>query len=372
MCKKKEGCSLVPYLNLFSIENHFKEIENIASVLIHGPKDTLEVPLLTIAIPTCRRTDLLKEAIESALAQDYETMRHEILIVDNEALSDDSKTTETERMVKKIEDPRIRYYRNQENLGMFGNFNRCLELARAEWVAFLHDDDLLYPDYLRKLKPLLEKGKDAGYVASNYMCTLPGEALPRGLRKWILNHPIRQMLIKYGQDKLVHLRQEQVFRLGITEYGAPTCGAVFNKAKAKELGGFDQKLFPTADGLFIFKMMHYYKTYRPICYFGRYRWLVNESLKKESIQANLYYHRVIDRFTRQHSLQSRIMDRIFRYEKYADQVNGCLTVDINHYYKPEDFDQWCHYRIRPIRFFLYCLIKKSQRRMLITEALLRR
>ena len=35
-----------------------------------------------------------------------------------------------------------------KNIGMIGNWNRLYTLARGEWVVMLHDDDLLYNDYL--------------------------------------------------------------------------------------------------------------------------------------------------------------------------------------------------------------------------------
>jgi glycosyltransferase involved in cell wall biosynthesis len=57
-------------------------------------------------------------------------------------------------LVASIGDPRIRYVRNPHNLGVAGNFNRCLELgaAAAEIVAVFHADDVLEPDYVSVMR----------------------------------------------------------------------------------------------------------------------------------------------------------------------------------------------------------------------------
>ena len=50
---------------------------------------------------------------------------------------------------------RISYYKNKENLGMFGNWNRCLELARGEWVCILHSDDKIMPNYIEEMSKVV-------------------------------------------------------------------------------------------------------------------------------------------------------------------------------------------------------------------------
>lgn len=112
------------------------------SICIIRPK--IENPIYTIAIPTYKRTSLLKEAIESALNQSF-TGAYDVIVVDNNPDRDD----ETELMMKGYSDNfRIGYYKNSVNLGMTGNWNRLYELARGKYVVMLHDDDLLYDYYL--------------------------------------------------------------------------------------------------------------------------------------------------------------------------------------------------------------------------------
>jgi GT2 family glycosyltransferase len=43
----------------------------------------------------------------------------------------------------------FRYIVNRENIGAWGNFNRCIQMARGQWLTFLQDDDLLDSNYLQ-------------------------------------------------------------------------------------------------------------------------------------------------------------------------------------------------------------------------------
>jgi glycosyltransferase involved in cell wall biosynthesis len=95
---------------------------------------------VTIGIPTRNRSRWLREAVASALAQTYGGF--ELVISDN------ASTDDTASVVAALDDPRVTYHRSDVDIGMFGNLNRVIELAKTEYVVVLPDDDLLYPDYL--------------------------------------------------------------------------------------------------------------------------------------------------------------------------------------------------------------------------------
>jgi glycosyltransferase involved in cell wall biosynthesis len=98
-------------------------------------------PLVTIAIPTYNRAEgYLRHAIGCALAQTYRNI--EIVISDN--CSSDS----TGEIVKGYADSRIRYFRQQVNIGANNNFNFCLEKARGHYFILLHDDDAIDADFV--------------------------------------------------------------------------------------------------------------------------------------------------------------------------------------------------------------------------------
>ena len=98
-------------------------------------------PLVTIGIPTYKRADsFLKIALESALNQTYQNI--EIVISDN------CSPDHTESLVTGYSDPRIRYFRQKENIGAANNFNFCLQQARGDYFILLQDDDLIDKDFV--------------------------------------------------------------------------------------------------------------------------------------------------------------------------------------------------------------------------------
>jgi hypothetical protein len=115
-----------------------------------------QAPRLTIAIPTFRRPALLLEAIRSAAAQ-RSAGSFEILVVDNDPAS--GNWTWLVETAPELAAAPIRYLVNDENIGMFGNWNRCIAQARGTWLSILNDDDLLDPDFVSGMFALLGAGK---------------------------------------------------------------------------------------------------------------------------------------------------------------------------------------------------------------------
>jgi glycosyltransferase involved in cell wall biosynthesis len=77
---------------------------------------------------------------------------------------DNASQDETRAVVAGFADPRIRYVRNAENLGMVGNWNRCLAEARGELIANLCDDDLMLPDRLARQVAIFDAHPETGVV----------------------------------------------------------------------------------------------------------------------------------------------------------------------------------------------------------------
>lgn len=99
-------------------------------------------PLVSILIPAYT-PQFFPQALASALAQSW--AHCEVVVCD------DSPGDEIRAMVEGSADPRIRYERHEPALGFSGNFTRCFEAARGEYVKFLNDDDLLAPNCVERL-----------------------------------------------------------------------------------------------------------------------------------------------------------------------------------------------------------------------------
>ena len=119
-------------------------------------------PLISIMIPTYKRSDLIIDAIRSAITQATE-LSFEVVIVDND--QNDAAIRRTILVAKSLGCKNFRYYKNVKNIGLYGNWNRCLQLARGKWLTILNDDDLLDSSWLEKVYSVTKEHHDATVVA---------------------------------------------------------------------------------------------------------------------------------------------------------------------------------------------------------------
>src|SRR6185369_7122651 len=120
-------------------------------------------PLATIAMVTYNSGRFLREAMQSALAQDCDDFE---LLVCDDCSHDDSWG-----IVKSFDDRRIRAVRNDVNLGEYLNRNKALGLARGKYIMFLDGDDIIYPHGLRQLVRVMEQFPRAAFAS----CLEPSE-----------------------------------------------------------------------------------------------------------------------------------------------------------------------------------------------------
>lgn len=246
---------------------------------------------VTIFIPTYKRSVLLKEAIDSALNQ-IEYDKYDIIVVDNNPERDD----ETEKLMLSYNDPRLSYYKNEENLGMFGNWNRGFELTNSEWVAMLHDDDLLVSNFLSESMSIIDNIKEeVGCLA----CRKKNVYFNVRDQEILLSRKIRKI---YPFDNYANF-----------VLGAPT-GTIFNRKKVIKQGGFNPDYFPASDFCFMV-----YFNFNNSCYLNYselllYRVQDNESLKLETQQQfiiNDYY--LLSKLMRLYSIPLSLFNALFYY-----------------------------------------------------------
>jgi len=114
------------------------------SMMSHKPK-------VSIGFPVFNGEKYIEEAIDSILQQTYTGL--ELILSDN--ASTDRTREICEAYVAK--DPRVRYYRNEKNLGAAKNFNRVAELASGEYFKWHAHDDVIAPTYIAKCVDVLDK-----------------------------------------------------------------------------------------------------------------------------------------------------------------------------------------------------------------------
>ena len=252
MERKKE------YYDFFKIEDCFKTWANIPSILIQGePLDKSELTCdLSITIPTYKRAETLRETLESVFGQEG-NYTYQVIVVDNNPERDD----ETERMIAHYSMRKdLLYYKNTENLGMAGNWNRCIELANTKWAIILHDDDLITTDYIKNIVLCLKDEYDGVFIKMRMFDE--GKIIPE---------------IK----KTKHLKIKKISIL--YQYLFPTLGPSGNAlkvSKIKELGGFSNEIF--APDVFFSKLAYYGNVFLTDKVLGLYRRGINESFKTEA------------------------------------------------------------------------------------------
>ena len=96
--------------------------------------------LVSVIMPSCNTGRFIEESIQSVINQTYKNW--ELLIVD------DCSTDDTDEVVKRFNDNRIKYIKNEKNRGAAITRNRAIQEANGEWVAFLDSDDLWLPKKL--------------------------------------------------------------------------------------------------------------------------------------------------------------------------------------------------------------------------------
>ncbi len=102
-------------------------------------------PLVSVIIPNYNYVKYVATAVESALAQTYPNV--EVVVCDN-CSTDGAWELLNERFGA---EPRVRLYRNDENIGMARNFDRLLGLADGEYILCLSSDDFLLPPHVERL-----------------------------------------------------------------------------------------------------------------------------------------------------------------------------------------------------------------------------
>ncbi len=114
-------------------------------------------PLVSIAVPTYQRTDLLRTTLESVVSQSIGEI--EILVGDDD--------TQGRDIVDAVADGRITYVCNSPRLGAAANFTALFDRARGQYIAPINDDDCYLPNFLECCLDVFERMPDLGLVFAN-------------------------------------------------------------------------------------------------------------------------------------------------------------------------------------------------------------
>lgn len=275
--------------------NNEKMKEN-QTILLYGNNNIVDI---TIIIPTYKREKMLKEALKSCLNQKTLQLKYNILIIDNNAEIMDE---ENYIHIKSLNNEKIIYYKNTKNLGAIGNFNRGIELAKGNYIIFLHDDDIFEENYLIEIEKILLMKKKIELLSI--------EPFIEDLR--IINNKRPKIFFKnFFKKKLYKLELENFIS------GNPICfpGAVILRKKALELGGFSEKDGPITDYLFWIKFIKGKEVYKYKKRLIKYRILENDSL---NIETNIKI------WMNSYEFRKKQLENKFKSKKIARELSKCL------------------------------------------------
>jgi glycosyltransferase involved in cell wall biosynthesis len=120
-------------------------------------------PRVSIGLPVYNGENYMEQAIDSVLAQTFTDF--ELIISDN------ASTDRTEEICQSYaaRDSRIRYVRNETNLGATKNYNQTFELAQGEYFKWAAHDDLISPSFLERCVALLDETPSASLCYARAM-----------------------------------------------------------------------------------------------------------------------------------------------------------------------------------------------------------
>lgn len=98
---------------------------------------------VSVVIPTYKRCEYLKRAVDSVLAQTYPNM--EILVVDDNGVDTAYGNQVAELMRQYADEPRVVYIQNARNVGCATATNIGIQAASGAFISFLDDDDEYMP-----------------------------------------------------------------------------------------------------------------------------------------------------------------------------------------------------------------------------------
>jgi len=156
--------------NIMSVSNGNKFVEVFDS----------SVPSVSVIMNCLNCEKYLREAIDSVFAQTYENW--EIIFWEDSASKDNSEK------IAKSYGNKLRYFRSDVSLPLYGSRNLAVQKARGKYIAILDCDDIWLPTKLEEQIPLLEQDEKVGLVYSD--CYLFNEK-GREKRSFISKKPHR-------------------------------------------------------------------------------------------------------------------------------------------------------------------------------------
>lgn len=235
------------------------------------------IPKVSVVIPTYGRAQMVKQAVLAALAQELEP--HEVIV------SDDCSPDDTVKVLREVaaKNHKLKLIENSTNSGGVPNWNKVIDAAVGDYIAYCSDDDYFLPFHLRTAVSYLEQNSDIDMVHSGFFnLTETFHEFPR----------ISLELISYksfviqGSSTLKHIIRQ-------TSYPFQPSTWVFRRKLWQSVGPFDTNYSVSDTDWFIKAGLSSKIAYLPVCTVINRRHPDNWSNRVGSIAMNLEFHEMM-------------------------------------------------------------------------------
>ena len=215
----------------------------------------INVPLVSICIPTFNGEKFIAEAMDSAITQTYPNL--EIIVSDD--ASQDATLVIVESFKSKTSIPITIYHHKPKGIG--ANWNYCVTKTSGDYIKFLFQDDVLKSNTIETMMDMALKKPKVGLVYCKRSFLIEGT--PEKFSDFISYYG---SLHKYWDSFLptngvisgrVYLKDKQLLNTPKNKIGEPTC-VLLKKECFEKIGYFNEVLKQTLDYEYWYRVMSHY------------------------------------------------------------------------------------------------------------------
>lgn len=223
-------------------------------------------PLISICIPTYNGSQYIEKCIESCLAQSYRNI--EIIVCDD--CSSDSIVNVLNPYLKK--DCRITFYQNEKNLGLVGNWNKCMNYASGEYIKWLFQDDWMDVNAIEEFVEIANKGYDFIVSKRNFILN----ELATDEDKMYYSKKVKTLENYFNQDEIgcyfptSKIKDIVVSNIALNFIAEPSL-IFFKRTLIKEVGLYDHLFHQICDleyNMRLASKVGVYVLNKPLCHFA--------------------------------------------------------------------------------------------------------
>lgn len=231
----------------------------LSQLNFYGQKAVCE---LSIIIPTYNAASYLEQTLDSIFSQNYQDF--EILIID------DGSSDNTHQIIKKICDPRVRYFYQTNSGGPARPRNIGIRMSRGRYISIFDSDDIMLPGKLTETIDALKENPSAVLAHTNYQMISEDGDITRD-DVLIDYHTLRALPVSSSKEKIHLINKADAYKGLIQSNFIATSSVILNKERLKFDDLFDEtlknaddkdmwlRLAFESDIIFIDKILHQYR-----------------------------------------------------------------------------------------------------------------